>query len=395
MAVVRRNFYICGMGVRKRMKTTSWQDTGMTEILVYVLLWSLVFLFPVMNEAVNGDSFSWGGIFRWWTGTLPFLLIFLIHCCFLVPRFLFRRRIIPYVLTSLLLVLMLGSYKYITFDGPKRHSLQERVLESDDPHESGHNHGGAHHHEHTSLRPPHPHTSVPLPVIMDTVLALLMLGFNMAVILYFRYRREQARIKELENTRMQDELKYLKAQINPHFFMNMLNNIHGMVDSDPAKAQDMILELSKLMRYGLYEGRNQFVSFEKEASFIRSYVLMMGHRYPEDKVKISFEIWGDDASDVTLPPLLYISFIENAFKHGISYRKTSAVEVALGYRDGKIYFECRNTKPENCPEPAKEGGVGLSNVRRRLELLYGHDYTLVIEDTMSRYVVKLIIPALK
>lgn len=150
---------------------------------------------------------------------------------------------------------------------------------------------------------------------LNCLLGFLMLGFNLAIVLLFKYQREQENQKVLDSIRLQEEVRYLKAQINPHFFMNMLNNIHAMVEVDRDKAQEMILELSKLMRYVLYEGEESLTTFANEVRFISSYVALMRQRYPSDKVK--------------LPPLLFIAFVENAFKHGISYRRMSHIRIPV------------------------------------------------------------------
>ena len=137
----------------------------------------------------------------------------------------------------------------------------------------------------------------------------------MAIVLLFKQQREQEKIKALETSRLQHELKYLKAQINPHFFMNTLNNIHGTVGIDPAKAQEMILELSKMMRYILYEGKDKVVPLSSEIGFIQCYTSLMKRRYPENKVTISMDLPESTPAGMTVAPLLFMSFIENAFKH--------------------------------------------------------------------------------
>lgn len=118
---------------------------------------------------------------------------------------------------------------------------------------------------------------------IDVVIAILMLGFDLGIVLLSRYQQEQERERQLEALHLQHELEYLKAQISPHFFMNMLNNIHGMVELNPVQAQAMIMELSKLMRYVLYEGSRPYTTLLKETEFITSYVELMRERYSSKK----------------------------------------------------------------------------------------------------------------
>ena len=170
--------------------------------------------------------------------------------------------------------------------------------------------------------------------------------------------------------------------------MNTLNNIHALVDIDPSKAQETIRELSKMMRFVLYEGDKSGVPLTKEFEFIRNYTKLMQLRY-SDKVKITIDV-PEEAPDVTIPPLMLISFIENAFKHGISYQHDSFIDIKLSIKDNILCFDCRNSKAEK-PNQEK-GGVGLANVKKRLDLLYDKSYTLEIKDEPDIYIVELKIP---
>ena len=215
-----------------------------------------------------------------------------------------------------------------------------------------------------------------------------MFGANLGMKLYFRSRKDQKKLLELEKKSLEHQLEYLRYQINPHFFMNTLNNIHALVDIDPAKAQETILELSKMMRFVLYEGDKQGVSLTREFEFIRTYIKLMRLRY-SDKVKITIDL-PTEAPDKNIPPLMLISFVENAFKHGISYQHESFIDVKVEVEQEHLHFLCSNSKAD---KPNKEkGGVGLTNVKQRLNLLYDNRYTLNIQDTQNIYTVELILP---
>ena len=224
--------------------------------------------------------------------------------------------------------------------------------------------------------------------ILSIVVLLLMFGANLGIKGYFRSREDRKRLAELEHQNLEQQLEYLRYQINPHFFMNTLNNIHALVDIDPQKAQETIVELSKMMRYVLYEGDRKGVPLSKEMEFIRTYVTLMQLRYT-DKVTITLDL-PSTLPDRTLPPLLLISFIENAFKHGVSYLHDSFIEIGATVSDDQLHFTCRNSKAETPNE--EKGGVGLANVRKRLNLLYDRNYTLRIRDDATVYSVELIIP---
>lgn len=374
------------MGIVKRIQEDLVARAKFHEALVYIIMWLLVFLLPIANEVictVRGLDFSWKDIVLWWGRSIPFLIVFLIHNYILIPRLFQNHRMKAYALTSILLILSFAGYQYSEFKQKEREHMARHVI------------GNVH-----MPPPPHhlarmPRKIIPLPVVMSSFIAIIMCFFNLVLVLLFKYQREQEKIKALETARLQHELKYLKAQINPHFFMNILNNIHGMVEIDRFKAQDMILELSNLMRYVLYEGKNRLVSLDNEVRFIRSYAALMRRRYPENKVIISLDLPDNPSESLTLPPLLFLSFMENAFKHGISYKRVSIVEIGLHVENGKIHFYCSNTKPEITEkEDNSAGGVGLANVRRRLELLYGEDYILDIDNNADKFSVELIIPDL-
>lgn len=232
-----------------------------------------------------------------------------------------------------------------------------------------------------------------MPLLLDLVIAALMLGFDLAIALFARYQEEQEKARWLEAAHLRHELEHLKAQVNPHFFMNMLNNIHGMVEMDPIKAQVMIMELSKLMRYVLYEGAKQRTSLNKEIDFIASYVELMRKRYSRRKVRIGLELPEGNREHVFLPPLLFISIIENAFKHGISYQSPSFVEIRLCMEKDTLRLDCVNSIQRHPPKEGHEGGMGLANLRQRLQLLYGDNFTMDITEKDGKiYHVTLIIP---
>lgn len=360
----------------RQTKDRSW----LYEQTIYIVLWTLIILQPILNEVIaesKGLEFSWNAVFRTWIRTTPYVAIFLIHNFILIPNLLVRSRLKYYILTVVLLLFAIGAYNYEIYESRTPRFAEPPVTEMAP--------------EEGFMRPSRPARPV-IPGLLHTVMGMLLIGMNLATALMFRYYREQDQRKMLETIMLQDELKYLKAQINPHFFMNMLNNIHALIDIDREKAQDMILELSKLMRYVLYDGENQMTALTNEVRFISSYVSLMRLRYPDDKVEIILDIPEHPSEHAKLPPLMFIAFIENAFKHGVSYMKKSVIEITLKEHPDRIYFLCRNTKPAVDTMHRLEGGVGLENVKRRLSLLYGRDDMLTIADGHEDYTVKLNIP---
>lgn len=356
---------------------TIWQERKM-ENIIYLCLLLLIMAFPLISgtvRSVRGDDFHWATVFRWWMGAVPYLILFLIHNTFIIPRYLLSHNIRKYAMTTLLALSLFLTYEYSVFEKHHNESVRPPV-----PPE---------HVVRTTMQRPYP--IIPMPVVLNSVMALAVLGINLAVAMVFKSQRDQETRKLIENLRLQDELKYLKTQINPHFFMNMLNNIHAMVELDPLKAQDMIMELSKLMRYVLYEGDNHVTTLDKEVCFLSSYLSLMRQRYSPDKVEITADLPSDPSCDIKLPPLLFIAFVENAFKHGISYRWKSEIHLSVRKEGGMISFRCSNTRIP-ASDRQVSGGVGLDNVKRRLSLIYGDSARLSIDDGEEKYIVDLTIP---
>ena len=361
------------------------------ERILYFAVWTIIAILPIVLELwklINNSEFEWQFVFRWWIGMIPLILIFLIHNHFLLPRFMKKGRIRRYCLILLLVLSAYGGIQYL-IDRPVRKEFRERIIPSRPPFELN---------ETPPIRPPIPDRPedmpprpFPFPLLFKIMLAAMTLGINVAISLAFTYNREQANRREQENKRLQEELKYLKQQISPHFLMNVLNNIHEMAEEDIKEAQNMILELSHLMRYVLYESENEMTTLSSESRFIVSYVSLMKKRYVEGIVKVNMDIQQQSSTDIHMPPLLFISFIENSFKHGVSYNNETTIDIKLHEMNGKIMFSCDNTVPHTC-ENVSAGGVGLSNIRRRLDLLYGDEYSLRIRQDDDRHYVTLIIP---
>ena len=362
------------------------------EIILYFVVWTLIAILPIVLELwklINNSVFEWRGVFHWWFGMIPLILIFLIHNHFLLPRFMKKGRVRRYCLILLLILSAYGGVQY-SIDRPVHKAHKERPMPPGYPFKPDEVH---------LMRPPMPDMQenmpprpFPFPLLFKIMLAAMTLGMNVAVSLAFTYNSEQANRREQENKRLQEELKYLKQQISPHFLMNVLNNIHEMAEEDTKEAQNMIMELSHLMRYVLYESENEMTTLAAEARFISSYVSLMKKRYVEDIVKVNMDIQEEISEDIHIPPLLYISFIENAFKHGVSYSNETTIDIKLNEVNEKILFSCGNTIPRK-RSSVSAGGLGLSNIRRRLDLLYGEEYSLRINQQDDRYSVTLIIPS--
>ena len=187
-----------------------------------------------------------------------------------------------------------------------------------------------------------------------------------------RIRQIKQLLKEEKAKNTEAELAWLKSQINPHFLFNTLNNISSLTQIDPDAAQDAIAQLSDLLRYAMYETNKQTVPIEGEVEFMRNYIALMKLRCNEKtEVNAAFTIH----TQMEIAPLLFISLIENAFKHGVSSSRPSRIDIRLEQNEDGLIFTCDNTNYPKDDADRSGSGIGLENTRRRLELMYAGNYT--------------------
>ncbi len=225
-----------------------------------------------------------------------------------------------------------------------------------------------------------------LNVAMSAFLITAFVGLLKFVEDYFEL---EARRKDLENQQLMSELRFLKAQINPHFLFNTLNNLYYLAYNQSPRTPEVIAKLSGMMRYMLYDSNHAKVPLTKEIEYIENYLDLERLRL-NDEVPITFEVEGDVAN-AAITPLILITFLENAFKHGVSNTaEGSWITVSLSVRDGYCYYRVANSMIQDSGKAVLEkSGIGLRNVRRRLDLSYPGQYELEFRDDAERYVVDL------
>ena len=364
------------------------------EHIIYTLMWIALYLSPLMGiyMRMSGNPhivFSWDEIINAWEFNTVWIVLFAIHNFLLAPLLIIKRR--TWLYTALVVVLLVATMFTLSAIRPS-HSKKRPAPQRYECCE--HNCMNAEMMA-SKQQPPPMREGGPLMMFGPGEMVaffggLLLMGMNLGVKLYFRSQEATKAITQIEKHALERQLQYLKYQVNPHFFMNTLNNIHALVDIDPERAKASIVELSKLMRYVLYEGNNRLTPLSREVQFLRNYVQLMSMRYTGN-VSISLDV-PEVLPDSMLPPLLLVIFVENAFKHGISYRTKSFVEISLQPHGDRLLFSCRNSRPEIKHDENMKGGVGLSNVRRRLDLLFPGNYTLDIKEQEDTYTVYLDIP---
>ncbi|MDR6967408.1 sensor histidine kinase YesM [Flavobacterium arsenatis] len=223
----------------------------------------------------------------------------------------------------------------------------------------------------------------------------MMVFASTSIKLFQRWARDNNKINELEKNSLQIELRELKNQINPHFLFNMLNNVNVLVRKDPEKASNIIMKLSDFLRYQLYDNNQHSILLLSEIQFLNDFMELEKTRRDEFNFSLVIENENEDKSvisNLVLPPNLFISFVENAIKHSIDLDNPSEMWTKFIIFENQLKFICENTKPSETIENSKNSGLGLANIKRRLELLYVNDFTLEIKESVNKYKVTLTLP---
>jgi len=226
-----------------------------------------------------------------------------------------------------------------------------------------------------------------IPNILSVfTLTFWVIAFTTPLYLSFNWFQQNAQLADLRNEKLETELSFLKSQINPHFFFNTLNNLYALTLENSKAAPEVILKLSDLMRYTIYDGREERVPLQQEVTFIENYLELQRIRLHK-KSTISFQ-HNISNLQLSVPPLLFVIFLENAFKHGVeTLRDNAIVDIEISENEGVVKFYVLNNYDHE--ERPLKAGLGLENVKRRLKLLFGNQYKLEIVDQENTYRVYL------
>ncbi len=342
------------------------------ENLLYVMVWTAIILVPVLNSQMMSElHVNFEKVLIAWRQIAPYFVIFALHNGYLAPRLMLRRKYGKYVSGVLLLVVgvFAGVYGY-------EEAMPFEAVYGELPNAAG----------------PQRVSFTNLEIYWNVVLGIFMCGANTGIKLIYQSIRDEQTMTELKHQNLQAEMDYLKYQINPHFFMNTLNNIHALIDIDADSAKSAVIDLSKMMRYVLYDSGHASTTLERDLQFLRNYIELMRIRYTDD-VEIRIDTPEGLPLQAAIPPLLLIVFVENAFKHGVSSHRPSFIHISIGHAAGRVEATIANSRTPRTP--ANKPGIGLENVRKRLTLIYGEgNYALTILPEEERFTVKLSIPTL-
>jgi two-component system LytT family sensor kinase len=341
----------------------------LVTIIIHILIWAvfgLLFFFQPLswNIAVPFQLWIKNGI------TFGLLIVsFYLNSFILVPRFLLKNHTGIYLLIAVgvaAIIVVLNSYVDYWLNV---HQLFEAAMHKMGPPK----HRG------------HGHHWDPFAVASMIGTSALVIGIGTSITAIQKWQLDKQKHQEMEQDRISSELSFLKAQINPHFFFNTLNNIYALTAINVETARKAIHQLSKIMRYVLYDTENATTQLSQEIAFIKDYISLMQLRLT-DVVKINFSSPGS-LKDVAIAPMIFLPFVENAFKHGVSATHPSNIEIKISQQNSSVELTVVNTIIKDQSNNLEAGsGIGLNNTRRRLELLYPGKYNLLIDEDTAKNV---------
>ncbi|PTQ98210.1 histidine kinase [Mucilaginibacter yixingensis] len=339
-------------------QTLSFSPGKPITLMSHILVWAIVGVGLFFDQPMWLNSII---PLQFWIKNFVLLGLlvaaFYLNAYVLVPRFLFKdrtREFVALLLLTLAAVLLLLSVTDTELRIPQ---LVEAAFKQHRP-------------------PPHAHgRHFDFPLLVITA---LILGVSTTITAIQKWQTDQQLRRELEQQKTISELSFLKAQINPHFFFNTLNNIYALTAVDAQSSGKAIHKLSRMMRYLLYETEHQSTLLSKEIGFISDYIELMQLRL-SDKVSLLFDTPAR-LNDVELAPMLFLPLVENAFKHGVSSLQPSNIHISIKQDQSLLILKVRNTLFADLPSgrTTESSGIGLANTRRRLDLLYPERYRLEV-----------------
>lgn len=359
------------------------------ELLLYGVIWLGIFSIPFFNQW-GFSSPDWEKLFSEWLRIFGFFLLFLLNIGILLPKFLITKNYKTYIFSAVALIVVVPMtamfLNTLIFPAPLK--MPPMNLGSGIPMELGSGMPAP-----IGFKPEQKtaYDSMALQVISNLLISFLIVGTSTTFKVIGQWLITDDRRKDLEKEQLRTELALLRHQVSPHFFMNTLNNIHSLIDLNQEDAKDAVIRLSTMMRYLLYDTNQGQTSLKKEIGFIESYISLMQLRFSKH-VTVKMDI-PDGLPDIQIPPMLFISLLENAFKHGVSYQKDSFVLFSIGITENRLHCNIKNSKHfKRSDSDNRYSGIGLSNIKKSLDLLYGKAYHYEIGETDTEYHIYLSVP---
>lgn len=328
--------------------------------LLHLLVWTVLFSLPYLLSSGQSSEIHML-VERSWIPLALYAVLFYFNYFLLVDRFLHTKRVVVFFIINVFIIALFIGIRVIARDYFYPDGMPGKPKGEGPP--------------------------MSFFIYIDALSFILPVIFAVMLKIFERWIKTEAEKKEAENARLESELQHLRYQLQPHFFFNSLNNIYAMVDLSPGKAKETILALSKLMRYLLYESNTERVSLAKEVEFIRKYIELMELRTSGNTVITTNFM--PLPPNLEVAPLMFVPLIENAFKHGVSATQQQEIVFSLHMEGSTIIFETKNRNlPKN--ETDRSGsGIGLQNIKKRLQLIYPGGYTFTAEPHGDSFIARL------
>ena len=348
------NFALGGSGLSPR-------GARYLEALLHIVVWGYIFFTPLLFTRGGLDETDWRRYFFTSVWNVASCIVFYVNYFLLIPHYFLKHKYWQYIVLNFVMIVALVVGREMLMDW--YYSTEQVHLRPRRGTGRFHEHGASRFLLFQSYK-----------WVQSIFHFLIAAAISLALRLSLSWHRTEVARKQAEVDRQAAELMNLKNQVSPHFLLNTLNNIYALTAFDTTKAQDAILDLSKLLRYLLYENQTEWVTLQKEANFLSNYIALMGLRVDKN-IDLKVDLNVAQAENTLVAPLLFISLVENAFKHGISNTQQCFIHISLSVTsDGTIIFDCRNTNVPKTSDDKSGGGIGLQQVRQRLDLAYPDQY---------------------
>ena len=348
------------------------QSYKLSNLLLHIGLWAGYLAFAVF---IFYERFPMAIAFRQAIVFLiPQLMVVYLNTEVLIPQFYFKKKYLIYILLTLVSLVAV----YFLFD-----YISTNILANNE------NFGLRRSRIDEGLARPFRPASSRRPTINNLVLTMVILFLLTAFKTTQMVLKKDKEAADLKSENLDTELKLLRSQINPHFLFNALHNINSLALIKSDQTSPMLVKLSEMLRYIIYDCKENKVPLKKEVSYIQNYISLQRLKEKELNIIVNFDIVNDN---VWIEPMLLIPFIENSFKHsGIEDIENGWIEIKMKATATQIDFQVENSFPKQLYTVDKAGGIGLHNVTRRLTLLYPDNHNLNIDQNENRFSVKLIL----
>ncbi len=338
-------------------------------IIANVLVWVIIICMPFIMATRDGTLASLNKYVIYMWIPVMFMLMFYLNYYYLIDEFIFKRkRWIWFGVCNIVLIfgISIGSHIWQEF------YLTNLVKDANDP---------------------TPRVSLIMFIMRDGIVLLLTVALSVAMKMVNAWSANERNRIRLEAEKSNVELQSLRSQLNPHFLFNTLNNIYSLVGINAERAQYAIHDLSKILRYVLYDNSQNYVPMKNELDFTRSYIDLMKLRLSSN-VTLSVSM-PETADDILIAPLMFMTLVENAFKHGVSQTEPSFIDITIETEKHKkgtqVICRVRNSDYPKHDEDRSGSGIGIDNLRRRLDLLYPHRHTYISRRQNGEYYTELTI----